>query len=372
MAEAFRYGVYGTGRIGRVHADLVRSQGCDVVAVGDDAAAAAELGRAEQGLGADAVFTDPAAMAAAIAGEVDGVIIASHTCDHARHATPFLAQGLDVYLEKPITDDLVEAFDFAASLPADGPGVQLGLQRRFDPALAHAKSIIQQGLLGEVREIRCILRDQFPPPETYQSRGLIIDMGIHVADEARFLLDDFPDEIWASLHRTVGYESVVDEGGDTAFVTMTFPSGVVGRLDLSRTHSSGYNNETYVIGTAGTLHVGRFAGYPGPIHVELWTPAGQLHEASATFEMAYLTGDYPEFLPRFQEAYLLAHADFRAALAEGRDFQVSALDALDAQVIVEAAHRSAMSERTSVRIDRSAEDLSSYRRSCEVAGLLAG
>lgn len=371
MADDFRYAVYGTGRIGRVHGSLVMDQGCAVVAAGDDVAAAAELGGAAFGLEASALFTDPGEMAAALAGSIDGVIIASHTRDHARHATPFVEAGIPVYLEKPITDDLVEAFDFAGSLAADGPGVQLGLQRRFDPALAHAKAIIQDGLIGEVREIRSILRDQFPPPETYQSRGLIIDMGIHVADEVRFLLDDFPTEIWASLHSTVGYETVVDEGGDTAFVSMTFASGVVGRLDLSRTHASGYNNETYVIGTEGTLHVGRFAGYPGPIHVELWTASGELHERSSVFDMAYLSGDYPEFLPRFQEAYLLAHADFRAAIAEGRPFQVTALDALDAQVMVEAAHRSAMNGRASVTIERDASDLVAYRRSCEAAGLLA-
>lgn len=368
---SFTYGVYGAGRIGRVHATLVESQGCKVVAVGDDALPAAEIARADLGLDESAVYTSAEAMAEALAGTVDGIIVASHTCDHARHASPFVNVGLNVYLEKPITDDLVETFEFATALEEAPASVQLGLQRRFDPALMHAKHLISSGALGEVREIRSILRDQFPPPETYQSRGLIIDMGIHVADEVRFLLDEFPTEIWASLHATKGYESVVDEGGDTAYATMTFPSGTVGRLDLSRTHSSGYNNETYVIGTEGTLHVGRFAGYPGPIHVELWTPRGELHTDSKTFEMTYLTGDFPEFLPRFQESYLIAHQDFRDALAEGRPFRVGAVDALDAQVIVEAAHRSAMDGRNGVTIDRNAEDLSAYRASCEAAGLLA-
>lgn len=200
------------------------------------------------------------------------------------------------------------------------------------------------------------------------SRGLIIDMGIHVADEVRFLLDEVPTEIWASMHRTTGYDSPVDEGGDTAYVTMTFPSGVLGRLDLSRTHASGYNNETYVIGTKGTLHVGRFAGYPGPIPVEVWTPAGTLHPISATFEMTYLTRPFPEFLPRFQNAYLAGHLEFRAALAEGRPFAVSAVDALDAQVIVEAAHRSAADNRRSVNVNRST-DLANYRVACATAGL---
>jgi predicted dehydrogenase len=370
---SFRYGVFGTGRIGVVHAGLVQSQGCEVVALGDEVPAAVDAARTALGLGDIESFNDAATMAAVLAGRVDGVIVASHTRDHARDATPFLAAGLPVYLEKPITDDLTEAFEFCSSVErrsaeGGGPGVQLGLQRRFDPALAHAKKLLSDGIIGQVREIRSILRDQFPPPATYKSRGLIIDMGIHVADELRFLLDEFPSELWASMHHTAAYDSPVDEGGDTAYVTMTFPSGVLGRLDLSRTHASGYNNETYIIGTKGTMHVGRFAGYPGPIPVEVWTPAGTLHEASATFEMTYLTRPFPEFLPRFQNAYLAGHVDFRAALAAGRPFAVSAVDALDAQVIVEAAHRSAADGRRTITLER-ADDLATYRTACERAGL---
>ena len=168
----------------------------------------------------------------------------------------------------------------------------------------------------------------------------------------------------------IGRFGALGKGNAQADVSSALQGARVLWVDLSRTHASGYNNETYVIGTEGTLHVGRFAGYPGPIHVELWTSTGELHPESRTFDMAHLTGDYPEFLPRFEEAYLLAHADFRDAVNEGRPFQVDALDALDAQVIVEAAHRSAMSGRASVMIERAADNLGDYRQSCEAAGLL--
>jgi predicted dehydrogenase len=365
----FRYAVFGVGRIGKVHAQLVQSQGCEVVALGDEVEGAIDAARSELSLPHVASYTSAADMARAMAGRVDGVIIASHTRDHARHAAPFLTHGINVYLEKPITDDLAEAFNFVESLPSNGPGVQLGLQRRYDPALRHAKTLLDDGVIGKIREIRCILRDQFPPPSTYRSRGLIIDMGIHVADEAMFLLDEFPTEIWASLHSTVDYDSPVDEGGDTAFVTMTYASGVVGRLDLSRTHGSGYNNETYVIGTEGTLHVGRFNGYPGPIPVEAWKAKGELHPASRTFDMTVPTGSYAEFLPRFEIAYRIAHEDFRAAIAEGRPFAVTPVNALDAQVMVEAAHRSANSGRRSIAVSRSG-NAAEYRSLCTAAGLL--
>src|SRR6266508_1968278 len=119
-------------------------------------------------------------------------------------------------------------------------------------------------------------------------------MGIHVADEVLWMTGEFPHTVWAKMFHAKGYHSPIDEGGNTAHIGFTTPSGTICRLDLSRTHSSGYNNETYIIGTQGTLQTGRFAGYPGPIHVELWQQNGTLHPELRTFEMSYLQGDYPE------------------------------------------------------------------------------
>jgi len=194
-------------------------------------------------------------------------------------------------------------------------------------------------------------------------------MGIHVADEAIFFLEEFPNEVWASVHHTKAYASPIDEGGDTAFVTFTTPSNVVGRLDLSRTHSSGYNNETYIIGTQGTIHIGRFAGYPGPVHVEVWQQNGTKHLASKTFEMTSLNGDYPEFLPRFDIAYRRAHEQFRQAIETGAPFAVSQNEVLDAQVFVEAAHRSAQNGGARYRLQRF-DGLQEYKAACLANGLL--
>jgi myo-inositol 2-dehydrogenase/D-chiro-inositol 1-dehydrogenase len=369
VSRAFKYGVYGVGRIGKVHARIVREQGHQIVALGDERQDAVVAAQQELDAGDAITFNDPARMASDLAGVVDAVIIASHTRNHAKDALPFVRANIPVYLEKPLTVDLREAFDFVETIGQDRRRIQIGLQRRFDPALLHTKKLIQSGLVGDIREIRCILRDQFPPPPTYSSGGLIFDMGIHVADEANFLTDEFPSEVWASLHHTRAYHSTMDEGGDTAFVTFTTPSGVLGRLDTSRTHSSGYNNETYIIGTSGTIHTGRFAGYPGPIHVEVWQHDGKRHPDSRTFEMTHLEGRYPEFLPRFDIAYRLAHQAFRDAIEGGAAFAVTQNEVLDAQVFVEAAHRSAERGGEHYRLQRSS-DLAQYRASCVANGLL--
>jgi predicted dehydrogenase len=369
MTQQLNYAVFGVGRIGRVHAGIVAEQGHSIVAIGDEADGAIDLTRHMLNLPFVPPFNSPQKMIEAMGEAIDAVIIASHTKDHARHAWPFVQVGIPIYLEKPLTDGLEEAFDFVERIGRSNSLLQIGLQRRYDPALLYTKKLLSEGLIGEVREIRCILRDKFPPPATYSSRGLVIDMGIHVADEAIFLLDEFPNTVWASVHDTIGYDSPIDEGGDTAFITFTTLSGVVGRLDLSRTHSSGYNNETYIIGTHGTLQTGRFAGYPGPIHVELWQPNGKLHPKSRTFEMTYPQGDYPEFLPRFETAYRNAHRSFQEALTDGQAFAVTQNNVLDAQVFVEAAHRSAQADGQRYAVSRH-DDLAEYRAECVANGLM--
>ena len=369
MHKKFNYGIYGIGRIGKVHADILHAQGQHVIAIGDDEKTAITAALQELGLTSVSCFHRPEEMVQHFAHTLDAVVIASHTKDHARHALPFLRAKIPVYLEKPLTDSLEEAFDFVEAIGQSEHVLQIGLQRRYDPALLYAKELLDQGLIGEVREIRCILRDQFPPPPTYRSRGLIIDMGIHVADEAIFFLDEFPTQVWASVHHTKAYESPIDEGGDTAFVTFITPSNVVGRLDVSRTHASGYKNETYIIGTEGTLHVGRFAGYPGPVHVEVWKSDGTLHAQSKSFDMTYFTGNYPEFLPRFDIAYKNAHLKFREAIEKGEPFAVTQKHVLDAQVVVEAAHRSAQNKGVHYQTEQF-DDLQKYRAACKSNGLI--
>jgi myo-inositol 2-dehydrogenase/D-chiro-inositol 1-dehydrogenase len=367
MKKVFRYGLYGVGRIGKVHGQIVQEQGHSIVAVGDEVLAAADVAVDAMGIPETPRFTDPPRMIEEI--EFDAVIISSHTKDHARDARPFVDAGIPVYLEKPLTSELPEAFDFVAAVGSDPHLIQIGLQRRFDEALLHAKAMLDDGMIGPVREIRSILRDQYPPPPTYTSRGLIIDMGIHVADEALWLLGEYPDEVWARMLSAKHYDSPVDEGGNTAFVGFTTPSGTIGRLDLSRTHASGYNNETYIIGTEGTIHVGRFMGYPGPIPVELWTADGKMHPRSQTFEMTPLDGDYAEFQPRFHRTYQRAHAGFRDAIESGQPFRVTQNDVLSAQVLVEAAHLSALDDGRSRRFSHS-DDVEEFRRLSQENGLL--
>ena len=358
---AFSYGLFGVGRCGCVHGEILIAQGQRLVAIGDENSCA--LASAVQRLGVQSAATFANATSMAQSGTIDAVVISSHTKNHARDAEPFVRAGIPVYLEKPLAADLREGFSFVKAIGVGKNLLQIGLQRRFDEALVYSKQLLDEKHVGEIREIRSILRDQHPPPATYSSRGLIIDMGIHVADEVLWLTGEFPHTVWAKMFHAKDYHSPIDEGGNTAHIGFTTPSGTICRLDLSRTHASGYNNETCIIGTKGTLHVGRFCGYPGPIHVELWTDSGKLHPMSRSFGMTDLPGHFAEFQPRFQRAYELAHSAFRDAVRRKKDFAVTQIDVLNAQVVMEAAHRSAVNGGIEYSVARS-EKLADYEQLC--------
>ena len=135
LGKFYKYGVFGVGRIGKAHASIVQNQGHQIVAIGDNVQAAVVAARDELRLGGVRIFHDASLMAQEMAGEIDAVIIASHTKNHAQDALPFVKAKIPIYLEKPLTDGLQEAFEFVAAIGRDSRQIQIGLQRRYDPAL---------------------------------------------------------------------------------------------------------------------------------------------------------------------------------------------------------------------------------------------
>ncbi|MCS6850667.1 MAG: Gfo/Idh/MocA family oxidoreductase [Gemmataceae bacterium] len=101
--------------------------------------------------------------------DLDLVIIG--TPDHW-HALPMIAAveaGADVYVQKPISVDVVEGQAMVAAARKHGRVVQVGTQRRSTPHLMEARdTIIKPGLLGQIGlvEIYCYyhMRSRATPP----------------------------------------------------------------------------------------------------------------------------------------------------------------------------------------------------------------
>ncbi len=157
--DAIRHAVIGCRIRGRVHArDFAKQKGVEVAYVCDpDTTLANELADAvekQQGKRPQAVqdlrkiFDDKA---------VDTVSVAAPNHWHALAAIWAMQSGKDVYVEKPVSHNVVEGRRIIEATAATGRICQVGTQRRSIGALQAAAKYIKQGKLGDVTFARSII-----------------------------------------------------------------------------------------------------------------------------------------------------------------------------------------------------------------------
>lgn len=152
--ERFNWGIVGTGGIARQFAaDLRLLPGASIASVcsrdiARAAAFAAEFGAARAFAELNEFLTDPA---------LDAVYIATPNSVHAAQAVRAIDAGKPVLVEKPIAVTADEARTIAAAAAERGVFAMEGLWTRFLPAVRAAKQMIDEGLIGAVREIRAEL-----------------------------------------------------------------------------------------------------------------------------------------------------------------------------------------------------------------------
>ena len=86
--------------------------------------------------------------------KLDIVLIGSPDHWHALHAIEALKSGANVYVQKPISTDIIEGEAMVAAARKYNKVVQVGTQRKSTPHLIEAKkNIVDAGLLGKVSHV---------------------------------------------------------------------------------------------------------------------------------------------------------------------------------------------------------------------------
>ncbi len=332
MTQRLRIGLIGAGRIGKGHAEALagRIPDADLVAVADVHGPSAEAVAARVGVGQ--WTTDAEALIAS--GDVEAVVVASSTDTHAPLIEAAARRGVHVFCEKPIALDL-EATDRALAAVADsGIAFQIGFQRRFDPAYAKAKALIDAGALGRIEHIRDTMRDPAPPPRAYVevSGGLYRDMAIHNFDCVRWLAGSEAVELFAMGASLV--DPMFGELGDvdTSIVSLRFAGGALAVIDNSRRSGFGYDVRTEIFGSEGALLIGRQADRP-----MLRLDADGTHTDHVYF-----------FLERFAEAYV---EELRAFVRNVRAGQPVAPGGADARAAMALAYAAEASRTANAPVD---------------------
>jgi myo-inositol 2-dehydrogenase/D-chiro-inositol 1-dehydrogenase len=319
-----RVGVIGVGRIGRLHAELLARQvpGAALAMVHDAFAAAAEGVGDELGVpvagNVEELLASP---------DVDAVAICASTETHADLLIAAARAGKPAFCEKPISLDLPEVDRALAAIAEAGIPVQIGFNRRFDPAHESVARAVAEGTIGAVHLVRISSRDPAPPPMEYVrgSGGIFLDMTIHDFDMARYVAGSEVIEVFARGAVRVDPAFADADDVDTAVVTLTHENGCLTVIDNSRETAYGYDQRVEAFGALG------MAASENPL-----AHTGIVRTASGTTAPAL-----PHFfLDRYVPSYVREWEAFVDAVRDGDRPPVTAADGRAPLVIGLAAWRS--------------------------------
>lgn len=317
-------GLIGLGRLGRVYAgDLAsRLAGVRFAAVADTNVALAE-GTARE-LDVPRWYSDPLAMLED--SGVDAAIIVSPTHTHTELAIAALGRGKAVFCEKPPALSLGETQKMKDAAARAHGFLQMGFMRRFDAGYAAAKKKVDEGVIGTPIVFKSSSRDPTRPSLEYanpkSSGGMIVDMGIHDFDLARWYMGEVASV--TAVGGTLAFPELNEVGDiDNAIVSLTFASGRIGVVDLSRSGIYGYDIFGEILGTTGTLRIGYLRETP----LFVMTKNQVAHDT------------VPFFMERFRDAYTVQLQNFVDNLRNDREPPITIDDAVGSLRIALAATR---------------------------------
>ena len=246
----------GLGRMGRVHANaLAKSNSIEVVAVADPSLQSIE--HAKKTFLGVATFAD---FRQAIKHPgLEAVLIASPTPLHDEMVDLALSENLHVLCEKPLALNVEIANNLASKAKSRNLVLQIGHWRRFSPPWVAAKSLLENGAIGEPLFIRLSQWDANSPPASFcdpeVSGGLAIDCGVHEYDLAEWFFGEPALSVMAWKLPIVdkSLEAVGDV--DNLCLVIEFAGSRRAFVDLSRNCRYGDDVRTEILGSEGAIFI---------------------------------------------------------------------------------------------------------------------
>ena len=249
-----RIGLVGCGRaVSALHLPaLARVRGVSVVALADTdpERLAAAVSRSPGATGyADyrSLVADP---------RVDLVAVCVPAMAHPEVATAALRAGKHTFIEKPLAltlDDCDALVAEAARAESAGARSTVGFNLRSHRLVRQAKDILVSGRLGEIELLRCLWTADWSGavrPAWHASRaqggGALLEIGTHLADLWRWLLDSEVATVQA-VSRSTAFDD------QTASLQARMTNGVLVTAAVSQRTVS--HNVVEIFGTGGSLRL---------------------------------------------------------------------------------------------------------------------
>ncbi|MEY9536102.1 Gfo/Idh/MocA family oxidoreductase [Sinorhizobium fredii] len=251
-------GLIGAGRIGSFHGETVarRLVDAELVAIADPApgAAAALAGKVD----VESSYTDVPDLLAH--PELDAVIIATPARFHTNILVQAAEAGKAIFCEKPMALTLEDADRAIAAARSAGVPLQVGFNRRWDPAFSEGRAAIDGGKIGTPQLLRSLTRDPGPfgaDPARIPQWTIFYETLIHDFDTLLWLNPNAkPVEVTAVADALVRPDFADKGFHDTAVVTIRFDNGSIAVAEANFCAMYGYDIRSEVFGSGGMVTMG--------------------------------------------------------------------------------------------------------------------
>lgn len=301
--------------------------------------------------------------------DIDIVDICTPGSSHHEIAIAALEAGKHVLCEKPLANTVEEAqamADAAEKARVNGVRSMVAFNYRRVPALAHAKQLIEQGVIGDIRHVRAVyLQDWIVDPEfplvwrlqaDLAGSGALGDIGAHIIDLAQHLTGATVEELTGHTHTFVT-ERPLAEGSDGLSATGSGGTGPVtvddAALVIARMSDGAlatFEASRFATGRKNGLRI-ELNGSKGSIafdlerlnELELFTADGT--PATEGFRRILVTeGDQPYMeawwppghIIGWEHSFVHEVRDLLVAIAEGNDPQPGFAEGLQVQQVLDA------------------------------------
>ncbi len=249
---SLRFGVIGTGAIGREHMNRIQYllSGGEIVAAADYKVEFAQ--KAVEDLKLDAkVYENPHDLIKA--DDVDVVLITSIGSTHEEYVLAAIEAGKYVFVEKPLATTAEACKKIVdAEIKAGKKLVQVGFMRRYDKGYVALKDAIDTGKVGEPLIVYCAHRNP-EVGDSYTTPMAIHDTAIHELDVLRWLLDD--DFTTAQVVYPKKTSAASSHLADPQLVLLETKKGIRISIEIFVNCKYGYDIQCQVVGETGTANL---------------------------------------------------------------------------------------------------------------------
>ncbi len=157
--------------------------------------------------------------------EVAAVFVATPVFTHFELAEASLRAGKHTFVEKPLAPSAALAEELIALARERDLVLMCGHTFLYSPAVRAVKQLLDAGTLGE---IYFLSSSRVNLGLHQRDVSVVWDLGPHDFSILLYWLEQTPTTI-----RAIGRDSIVEGIPDVAFISLTFPSGLVANVELS-------------------------------------------------------------------------------------------------------------------------------------------